>query len=123
MRWSEDEINQLSPILEQIHRDLMPLQGKRICVLCSGPGDVALWLGARVGSKGRVIGLDMSQEMLEAASRRAEQEGLERVIEFARVDKIRSRCRTPNTMHSRANSSSSLRKRSRRSASLRWHGW
>ena len=44
MKWTQSEIELLSPILEQIRTDLGPLDDKNILILCSAGGDVALWL-------------------------------------------------------------------------------
>ena len=35
MRWSREELEGLSPILEQVHKDLAPLEGEKVLVLCS----------------------------------------------------------------------------------------
>lgn len=89
MRWDQKEIEELSGILEQIHEDLAPLEGKRVLVLCSAEGDAALWLGKRVGNNGKVIGLDLSDELLEVARRRAKEEGLKEVVEFHKADRYK----------------------------------
>lgn len=46
--------------------DLAPLQGKRVLVLCSAAGEVAIELAQRVG-RGEVIGLEYADELLAAA--------------------------------------------------------
>lgn len=89
MKWSGGELERLSPILERISEDLAPLEGKKILVLCSARGDVALWLGERVGSTGKVIGLELREELLELAGRRARGSGLEGVVEFRKADEYK----------------------------------
>ena len=53
-------------------------------------GDVALWLGERVGSTGKVMVLDLSEELLDLARRRARERGLEGIIEFHKADKYKT---------------------------------
>lgn len=89
MQWSGGELEKLSPILERISEDLAPLEGKKILVLCSARGDVALWLGERVGPTGKVIGLELGEELLELSGRRAIESGLEGVVEFRKADEYK----------------------------------
>jgi SAM-dependent methyltransferase len=86
MKWSRAEIEKLSPILEQMQVDLRPLEGKSVLVLCSSTGDVALWLGERM-KHGQVIGLELGEELLEAARRAAKEKGLESIVEFRKAEK------------------------------------
>ncbi|MGQ9700356.1 MAG: hypothetical protein ACUVQS_04775 [Candidatus Bipolaricaulaceae bacterium] len=71
MPWSPQELGKLSPLLEQIHKDLSPLQSKTILLLCSAGGDVALWLGKRA-SGGKIIGLELDDGLLELSRRLSE---------------------------------------------------
>ncbi len=86
MKWTEEELEELSAVEDQIARDLHPLEGKKILVLCSGPGDVALSLGRRVGPQGQVVGLDLSDRLLAEARIRARESGLHRSVEFRKAD-------------------------------------
>ncbi|MGE5123313.1 MAG: hypothetical protein ACM3H7_02260, partial [Acidobacteriaceae bacterium] len=70
MKWSRSEIDNLSSILEQIAFDLGPVDGKKILVLCSASGEVALRL-AEMMEFGHVVGLELDQEALEIARRSA----------------------------------------------------
>lgn len=88
MKWSREEIEQLFPILKQVLLDLEPLEGKSILVLCSAAGDVAFLLAERM-KHGLVIGLELSDEMLEAAQRTAKEKGLETIVEFRKAEKKR----------------------------------
>lgn len=73
-RWSKDDLGELEAILQRVVEDLRSLQGKDILVLCCGAGEVALWLGKRMAGNGKVIGLDLSDDLLESARRKAKGE-------------------------------------------------
>ena len=89
MKWNRSEIDRLSPILEQLSFDLSPIDGKRILVLCSAAGDVAMRL-AEMMETGKVTGLEMDKESLELARRSGHEMGLEGMLEFlpAEIDHI-----------------------------------
>jgi demethylmenaquinone methyltransferase / 2-methoxy-6-polyprenyl-1,4-benzoquinol methylase len=55
--------------------------------VCCGTGDLALELRRRVGPRGRVVGCDFSERMLELARRKARQEGVPDV-EFEWADAL-----------------------------------
>lgn len=60
--------------------DLAGLQpGMRVLDLASGRGEPALRAARRVGPSGRVLGIDLSDALLQMARQRAEREGLENV--------------------------------------------
>lgn len=88
MKWNQVEIEKLSPILKQVQLDLEPLEEKSILVLCSAGGDVAFLLGERM-KRGQVIGLELGEELLEAAQRSAKEKGLESIVEFRKAKKER----------------------------------
>ncbi len=81
MKWGRNEIERLSPILEQLSADLAPVDGKRILVLCSAFGEVAFRLGEMMET-GHVTGMEMDQESLELAQRAAHEMSLESMVEF-----------------------------------------
>src|SRR4030043_2394140 len=89
MKWNRSEIDRLSPILEQMSFDLSPVDGKRILVLCSAAGEVALRL-AEMMETGKVTGMELDQVSLELARRAAHEMGLEGIVEFlpAELDHI-----------------------------------
>lgn len=60
--------------------------GGRALDLCCGTGDLAILLARRVGSGGRVLGVDFSEEMLHIARRRAAAAGVGTVCRFAQAD-------------------------------------
>lgn len=81
MKWGRNEIDRLSPILEQISSDLAPVDGKQILVLCSATGELVFWLGEMM-EQGKVTGVELDQESLTIARRSAHEMGLERMVEF-----------------------------------------
>ncbi len=88
MKWNRGEVEKLSPILDQIHTDLEPLDGKDILVLCSGEGDVVFSLKEKM-KKGHVIGIELSDELLKIAKIRAKEKGLEGLVRFQKAEKHR----------------------------------
>ncbi len=63
----------------------VPRDGRALDVCC-GTGDLALSLARRVGPRGRVLGIDLSEEMLGIACRRAAAAGLAAVCRFTLGD-------------------------------------
>jgi len=53
-----------------------PKPGMKVLDLASGTGEPAISLAARVGTEGHVTALDLSSDLLEIATKRAEQRGL-----------------------------------------------
>ncbi len=86
MKWNRNEIERLSPILEQISVDLAPVDGKEILVLSSGTGEVAFWLGEMM-EQGKITGVEVDEESLQIARRAAHEMGLEAMVQFAATDK------------------------------------
>ena len=86
MKWNRSEIDYLSPILEQIASDLGPVEGKKLLVLCSASGEVALRL-AEMMEFGHVTGLELDPEALEIARRSAHEMGLDDLVEFKPAEK------------------------------------
>jgi ubiquinone/menaquinone biosynthesis C-methylase UbiE len=86
MNWSRNEIERLSPILEQLSADLTPVDGKQLLVLCSATGEVAFWLGEMM-EQGKVTGLELDPESLQIARRAAHQMGLAGLVEFLPAQK------------------------------------
>jgi len=58
MKWSQSEIEMLSPILDRIRKDLELSENKKILVLCSAGGEVVLWLANKLKLE-KVIGLEL----------------------------------------------------------------
>lgn len=88
-RWSEEDLGELEAILQRIEGALRPLRGKNILVLCCGAGQVALRLARKMAGSGQVVGLDLSDDLLETARRQAKAQGLEGVVQFQKAEKHR----------------------------------
>lgn len=88
MQWSQSEIERLSPILGQIRADLEPLNGKSILVLCSAAGEIPFWLAERM-THGHILGVELNDDLLEAARLSASEKRLGRLVEFQKTEKTR----------------------------------
>lgn len=66
-------------------RHAAPRPGERVLDLATGAGQPALSIAPLVGARGRVLGIDLSEAMVERARRRAKSEGL-RNITFEVMD-------------------------------------
>ncbi len=88
MKWADNEIEMLSPILEQVRKDVGTEGNKNVLVLCSAGGDVALWL-AKTLKPGKITGLELDQQLLESARQRACEQGLSDVVDFRRAERRR----------------------------------
>jgi demethylmenaquinone methyltransferase/2-methoxy-6-polyprenyl-1,4-benzoquinol methylase len=56
--------------LRKAVKDLAPKKGEKILDLCSGTGRVASWILQAVGEEGEVIGMDITQSMIDVARNR-----------------------------------------------------
>ncbi len=56
--------------LKKAIRILAPSQGEKILDLCSGTGRAASWIAQSIGERGKVIGMDLAEDMVETAVRR-----------------------------------------------------
>ncbi|HLW60115.1 MAG TPA: bifunctional demethylmenaquinone methyltransferase/2-methoxy-6-polyprenyl-1,4-benzoquinol methylase UbiE [bacterium] len=61
-------------------------QGGRALDVCCGTGDLALLLAGRAGPRGNVVGVDIAEEMLRVARRKAHTAGLAGRVRFALGD-------------------------------------
>jgi ubiquinone/menaquinone biosynthesis C-methylase UbiE len=86
MQWSESEIKELSPILEQLEDDLGPIDGKSLLVLCSAAGQIPFWLAERM-IQGHILGIELNHELLKSAQRMAKKKQLLHLIEFRETEK------------------------------------
>jgi len=71
---------------EALLKEIMPLEGKKILDVGCGTGDTVLELTKKVGSKGKAVGIDFSEEGIEKAKKKAVELGLEKVTEFRVAD-------------------------------------
>jgi SAM-dependent methyltransferase len=76
---------QIAPLGHAALRTLAPAEGECIIDIGCGCGETSLDLAARVGVKGRVVGVDISKPMLGVARRRPLPQGIAR-LEFREVD-------------------------------------
>jgi SAM-dependent methyltransferase len=81
MKWGRNEIERLSPILEQISFDLAPMDSKQILVLCSATGELVFWLGEMM-EQGKVTGVELDPESIDISRRATHEMGLESMVEF-----------------------------------------
>jgi SAM-dependent methyltransferase len=86
MKWTQAEIELLSPVLKRIRMDLEPIDGKNILVLCSAGGDVAFWLAKQM-KQGKVTALELDPTLLARASQLAKEQGLENLVEFRQAER------------------------------------
>jgi len=56
--------------LRKAAKILAPQRGEKILDLCSGTGKVASWISSAVGEEGRVVGMDITQSMIDVANDR-----------------------------------------------------
>lgn len=75
----------LSPVSERMLAAVNLRPGKRVLDIASGTGQPALLAADRVGPKGRVLGIDLVDEMLAVARQKAADQGL-RNVEFREGD-------------------------------------
>ncbi len=65
---------------------LKPFKPRQILDIATGTGDFSILAAKRLKSAQRIVGADISEEMMEVASRKVNQQRLERVITFRRED-------------------------------------
>ncbi len=75
----------LAPYNPPLFRAASPRQGERVLDVGTGPGEPALTLARMVGPQGKVLGVDLSERMIELAKERAKQQGLDNA-EFQVMD-------------------------------------
>jgi len=79
----------LSRQLVPFHKSLLdlvrPSPGERILDVCTGPGEPAMSIASIIASSGQVVGVDLSSNMTEIATKTAAKRGL-RNVEFVTMD-------------------------------------
>jgi len=75
----------LGPFRTALVEAVAPRPGERFLDLGTGPGEPALTLAGRIGSKGAVVGVDLSEKMISLAEQAATQRGIHNV-EFKVMD-------------------------------------
>jgi SAM-dependent methyltransferase len=97
-RYDAIEVRLTAPISERM-LDLAALRpGMRVLDLATGRGEPALRAARRVAPAGRVLGVDLSEGLLEMARERAEQEGVSN-LELRAMDAARLRDLPPSDFH------------------------
>jgi ubiquinone/menaquinone biosynthesis C-methylase UbiE len=85
--WMLDET---ASVLDWLIAKVAPARGQTILDVAGGTGDLALRIAPLVGPEGRVISTDFAPEMVEAARRNGEEQGLSnvehRVLDAERMD-------------------------------------
>jgi ubiquinone/menaquinone biosynthesis C-methylase UbiE len=88
MSWTAAELEQLSPIFQQILDDLPHQPSAQVLMLCSGRGQITFWLAELLPTTS-FTGLELDRGALEAARREVSQRNLERVefyeAEFSQI--------------------------------------
>jgi SAM-dependent methyltransferase len=75
-KWRAKSAAMGTPTTEALVEYARPVPGMRVLDLASGTGEPAITLGTHVGPEGSVTALDLSQDLLEIAEKRARSRGL-----------------------------------------------
>src|SRR5580693_5941661 len=75
-KWKAKSAAMGQPVTDALVEYARPQAGMRVLDLASGTGEPAISLAARVGGEGHVTALDLSSELLQIATERAQQRGL-----------------------------------------------
>jgi ubiquinone/menaquinone biosynthesis C-methylase UbiE len=75
----------MAPLSEQLIRSAGISYGQTVLDVARGTGEPALTIAKIVGQKAKVIGVDLSPEMLEVAKEEAASQGLTNVVDFQAV--------------------------------------
>jgi SAM-dependent methyltransferase len=75
-KWKAKSAAMGTPVTEALVEYARPVPGSRVLDLASGTGEPAITLATRVGPEGSVTALDLSQDLLEIAEKRARSRGL-----------------------------------------------
>ncbi len=75
-----------TPLVTRMISLAQPAESHQILDIGTGTGIVALHVAQKIGTKGKVIGVDLSDKMLERAKLKALQAGLNGCVEFRRMD-------------------------------------
>ena len=84
-KWRSQSASMGASVTDAICQFAAPRSGMHVLDLASGTGEPAISLASAVGAEGRVVGIDLSDELLEIARARARQRRLGNV-EFYRAD-------------------------------------
>lgn len=79
-KYGKEMLKWLAPVSDQLIRSTGISIGQTVLDVATGTGEPALTIAKIVGPNGKVIGVDLSQEMLEVATEQAAYQGLTNVI-------------------------------------------
>jgi ubiquinone/menaquinone biosynthesis C-methylase UbiE len=81
-KYGKDMLRWMGPVSDQLIRSAGIRPGQRVLDVATGTGQPALAIAKIVGQNGRVVGVDLSPEMLEVAKEEAASQGLTNVVDF-----------------------------------------
>jgi ubiquinone/menaquinone biosynthesis C-methylase UbiE len=81
-KYGKDMLKWMAPVTDQLIKSAGITSGQTVLDVATGTGQPALTISKVVGPKGKVIGVDLSPEMLEVAKEEAASQGLTNVIDF-----------------------------------------
>jgi ubiquinone/menaquinone biosynthesis C-methylase UbiE len=81
-KYGKDMLKWMAPISDQLIRSTGITSGQTVLDVATGTGQPALTIAKIVGPNGRVVGVDLSPEMLEVAKEEAAFQGLTNVVVF-----------------------------------------
>jgi ubiquinone/menaquinone biosynthesis C-methylase UbiE len=81
-KYKKDMLRWLAPVTDQLIRSTGITSGQTVLDVATGTGQPALTIAKVVGPNGKVIGVDLSPEMLEVAKEEAAYQGLTNAVAF-----------------------------------------
>ena len=84
-KYRKDMLKWMAPVSDQIIRSARITLGQTVLDVATGTGEPALTIARIVSPGGRVVGVDLSPQMLEVAKQEAACQGLANVVEFQAV--------------------------------------
>jgi ubiquinone/menaquinone biosynthesis C-methylase UbiE len=81
-KYGKDMFKWLAPVSDQLIRSAGIRIGQTVLDVATGTGQPALTIAKIIGPNGKVIGVDLSPEMLEVAKEEAASQGLTNVVDF-----------------------------------------
>jgi ubiquinone/menaquinone biosynthesis C-methylase UbiE len=81
-KYGKDMLKWMAPVSDQLIRSTGITSGQTVLDVATGTGQPALTIARMVGPNGRVVGVDLSPEMLEVAKEEAAYQGLTNVVVF-----------------------------------------
>ncbi len=85
-KYEKDILRGLAPVTEQLIRSTGITSGQTVLDVATGTGQPALTIAKVVGPNGRVVGVDLSPEMLEVAKGEAAYQDLTNMVNFQVVN-------------------------------------